>query len=369
VQSIHRARRTPIAASLATARTAGPSTGSIASLPEGTTAGDRKREVQALAAHCAAYKGADIRRSAIQLLTTLPPFLLTCAVMIWATAHAYWFTLLLTLPAAGLLVRLFIIQHDCGHGSFLASRTANDLLGRMLSLFTLTPYGLWRREHAHHHAGSGNLNRRGIGDITTLTVREYAELGGLGRAAYRLYRHPLFLFGFGAPFYFLVLQRLPIWHGLPAHEAWRSIMSLNVAIAVAYGGMLALVGVKSMLLTFLPMVALASAAGVWLFFVQHQFEDAHWEAADDWDFQVAAVHGSSYYVLPRVLQWFTGNIGLHHIHHLNSMIPNYRLQECLDASPELASINRLTLWESLKCVRLALWDEERRKMVAIGAAA
>jgi acyl-lipid omega-6 desaturase (Delta-12 desaturase) len=276
---------------------------------------------------------------------------------------AYWVTLLLAIPAGGLLVRFFIIQHDCGHGSFLPSRFANDMLGRVMSVLTVTPYSLWRREHAIHHAGSGHLDRRGIGDIETWTVDEYLSKGRWARFRYRIYRNPFFLFLFGVPFYFLVLQRLPWFHGLKARDSWKSVVGLNTVMVVVYGLIAYFVGIGTLLKVVVPIVFVASAAGGWLFFIQHQFEGAHWDGPEAWDFQVAAVHGSSYYVLPKVLQWFTGNIGLHHIHHLNSMIPNYRLQECMDALPQLSTINRLTLFESFRCVRLTLWDPAARRLI------
>jgi acyl-lipid omega-6 desaturase (Delta-12 desaturase) len=306
----------------------------------------------------------DTRRAITQIATTAVPFLALVALMIAAADTAYWATLLLGIPAGGLLVRFFIIQHDCGHGSFLGTRSANDTLGRVMSVLTLTPYGLWRREHAMHHSGSGNLERRGIGDIETMTVDEYLAAGWFRRLRYRVYRNPAFLFGIGVPVYFLVVQRSPWGHGLPFRDAWKSTTGLNVAVALLYGTMAWVFGIGTMLLVLLPIVFVASAAGGWLFFIQHQFEETHWEPAEAWDFQTAAVHGSSYYVLPKVLQWFTGNIGLHHIHHLNSMIPNYRLQECMDALPALASVNRLTLWESIRCVRFTLWDPVNRRLIA-----
>ena len=240
----------------------------------------------------------------------------------------------------------------------------NTTIGRAMSLFTLAPYSLWRREHALHHTRSGNLELRGIGDIDTKTVTEYLNSSTLEKWRYRLYRNPLFLFGFGVPFYFLVLQRLPWFHALKATEAWRSVLTLNVAIVGFYGTLGWLFGFGTTAIVLLPMLHVAAAIGGWLFFIQHQFDDTEWYQPEDWDLQIAAVHGSSYYVLPKALQWITGNIGLHHIHHLNSMVPNYRLQECLDALPELADVNRLTLAESLRCVNLTLWDESQRRLVS-----
>ena len=282
----------------------------------------------------------------------------------WASHDRYWLTLLLAIPAAGLLVRLFIIQHDCGHGSFFKSRRANDLLGRVLSIPTLTPYGSWKRGHAAHHASTGNLDRRGRGDVETLTVAEYQASSRLRKVAYRLYRNPLVMVLLGAPINFIVLQRLPTGHELRDRQSRRSIMSLDLALLVAFGLPCAFFGVVPVFATYLPVMIIASWVGNWLFYVQHQFEQAHWERDGDWSFHVAALDGSSYFKLPAILQWFSGNIGLHHVHHLCSRVPNYRLQACLDAAPELDGVAKMiTLRESLGCWRLALWDERRRILV------
>jgi omega-6 fatty acid desaturase (delta-12 desaturase) len=322
-----------------------------------------KAQARRLAEHCAKYRGADTRRAVIQMVTTTVPFVLLLAAMLATVEKAYWLTLLLAIPASGLLVRFFIIQHDCGHGSFLPSRTANDFIGRAISVLTMTPYGLWRRVHAKHHATSGNLDRRGYGDINTLTLEEYRALSPLMRLRYRIYRHPLFLFPIGVPFFFTVLQRTPWGHPLDPKESWTSVFGLDLAMVIFYGAIGAMVGYWNLLLIALPMIVMASAIGGWLFFIQHQFDDGHWDASNEWDFQVAAIRGSSYYVLPKPLEWFTGNIGLHHIHHLNSVIPNYRLHDCLAASPEFQQMNRVTFWESLKCARLAVWDEAQRRLL------
>lgn len=323
----------------------------------------QKQRVRRLAAHCNKYRGSVPRLAVLQLTTTLVPLVAIIAAMFATVEHAYWATLLLAIPAAGLLVRAFIIQHDCGHGSFLASRPLNDIVGRGMSVLTMAPYGLWRREHAQHHASSGNLDRRGAGDINTFTVKEYQGLSSLQKLRYHIYRHPFFLFGIGVPAYFVILQRLPWLHSLPPRDAWRSVLGLNLGLIAFYLPMIYCFGLADVLWVGLPVLHLASAAGGWLFFIQHQFEETTWEQAEGWDFQVAALLGSSYYELPKVLNWFTGNIGLHHIHHLNSMIPNYRLQPCLEASPELKSINRLTLRDSIKCARLKLWDEDGRRLI------
>lgn len=322
-----------------------------------------KQRVRRLAAHCQAYRGSVTHLAMRQLATTLVPLFLLVVGMFATVRTHYWITLLLAIPAGGLLVRAFIIQHDCGHGSFFGSRKLNDFVGRLMSVLTVAPYGLWRREHALHHATSGNLDRRGAGDIETLTVSEYQALSTFGKLRYRLYRNPIFLFGFGVPFYFAIIQRSPWLHALPARDAWKSVMGLNLALVAFYAPLVYVFGWSDVLFVVWPIVHLASAIGGWLFFVQHQFEETRWDIAGEWDFQVAALLGSSFYDLPRALNWITGNIGLHHIHHLNSMIPNYRLVDCLNACPELKALNRLTLFESFECARLKLWDEANRRMV------
>ncbi len=323
-----------------------------------------KQKVRRLAVHCQLYKGAVPRLAVRQLVNTLVPLAILVAAMFATVRPAYWITLLLAFPAAGLLVRAFIIQHDCGHGSFFASRPLNDFVGRCMSVLTMAPYSVWRREHAQHHASSGNLDRRGAGDVDTMTVAEYQKLSTSGKLRYRLYRNPVFLFGFGVPAYFMLLQRFPWFHSLTPSECWKSVLGLNLAIAAFYAPLVYYFGISDVLFVAMPIVHIASAAGGWLFFIQHQFEDTHWDKAEGWDFQVAALLGSSFYDLPKAMNWFTGNIGLHHIHHLNSMIPNYRLQACLAASPELRDINRMTLADSLKCASLKLWDENRRRLIS-----
>lgn len=306
----------------------------------------------------------DPKRSLFQLTTTAALFCALLAVMAAATRGSYWLALLLAIPAAGLLVRLFIIQHDCGHGSFFRSRTANDVLGRALSVLTLTPYAHWKQGHALHHASNGNLDCRGRGDVETLTVREYQALAPLKRLGYRLYRNPLVMVLVGAPVNFILLQRLPTGRAFRDRHSRRSILSLNVALVAAYGLPMAAFGVVPVLATYLPVIIVASWIGNWLFYVQHQFEDTYWKRDGDWNFHSAALSGSSYFELPPVLQWFSGNIGLHHMHHLCSRIPNYRLQACLDSAPELQRIaRRITLGESLGCWRLTLWDEQRGQLV------
>jgi omega-6 fatty acid desaturase (delta-12 desaturase) len=311
----------------------------------------------------APYREARLARSLVELFVTVVPFAALWLLMLASLRYSYWLCLLLAVPAAGFLVRLFMIQHDCGHGSFFRRRLANDWLGRTLGVLTLTPYGYWRRTHAMHHATSGHLGRRGTGDVDTLTVREYQSLPAWRRALYRLKRHPIVVLGLG-PFYMFVLQhRLPVRLMRAGWQPWLSVMSTNLAIAAVIGLLVALLGAREFLLVQAPIILLASSAGVWLFYVQHQFEHTWWAWDADWNLHTGALHGSSHYDLPPVLRWFTANIGIHHVHHLSSRIPCYRLGEALRDHPELQGVSRLTLMESFRCLRLALWDEDKRRLV------
>ncbi len=268
------------------------------------------------------------------------------------------------MPAAGFLVRLFMIQHDCGHGTFFRHRLANDWVGRAIGVLTLTPYDFWRRTHAIHHASSGHLERRGIGDITTLTVSEYLARSRWGRLGYRIYRHPLVMFGLGPAYLFVLQHRLPVSLMRGDRVPWLSTMATNLAIAAAAGALIWSIGIWAFLLVHLPIVLLAASAGVWLFYVQHQFEATFWAHDGEWTLHEAALRGSSHYDLPGILRWFTANIGVHHVHHLCSRIPYYRLRGVLREHPELVAVGRLTLIESLRCVRLVLWDEGRQQLIS-----
>ncbi|MGH7002598.1 MAG: fatty acid desaturase [Alphaproteobacteria bacterium] len=312
----------------------------------------------------AAYRKPHRGRSAFELAVTAIPFAVLWALSFAAVHYGFWWGLVLIVPAAGFLLRLFMIQHDCGHGSFFAHRHTDDWTGRVIGVLTLTPYDYWRRSHAIHHASAGNLDERGIGDITTLTVAEYRTLSRWGRLKYQIYRHPLVMFGIGPVWLFFFKQRLPFGMMRSGAEPWVSTMATNLAIAVLAVCLMWLVGVGPFLLIHLPIVTLAGAAGIWLFYVQHQFEETHWASAPEWQFHEAALHGSSHYVLPGVLRWMTGNIGIHHVHHLSSKVPCYRLPQVLKDHPELSDIGRITITQSLRCVKLVLWDEDRRKLVS-----
>jgi omega-6 fatty acid desaturase (delta-12 desaturase) len=312
----------------------------------------------------APYFGADTWRSLIQLTSSATLFFLFWLLAYWALGVTYWLTLLFALGATGFLMRLFMIQHDCGHGSFLKSRRARNMVGFAIGVLTLTPYEYWRKTHAYHHAHSGDLDHRGFGDIDTLTIQEYCEKSRWGRLAYRLYRNPLILFGIGAVFHFVVVHRYP-WN-VPREwkQAWRSVWLTNLALAAIVTVMALTIGLKSFLLVHTPIVFFTCAAGVWLFYVQHQFEETYWHRAENWDYYDAALEGSSYLVLPKPLQWLTANIGIHHVHHLSARIPNYRLEQAMKAIPELQSPTRVTVWDSFRLLGLTLWDEAEQRLVS-----
>jgi acyl-lipid omega-6 desaturase (Delta-12 desaturase) len=312
----------------------------------------------------ARYRIPNLVRSMVELAITAGPLVLLWFLM-WASLDlSYWLCLLLAVPAAGFLVRLFMIQHDCGHGAFFRHRLANDWVGRLIGVMTLTPYDFWRRTHAIHHSTSGNLDRRGTGDIDTLTVHEYLARSPWGRLRYRVYRHPFIMFGIGPAYLFIVQHRLPVGLMRGGWQPWFSTMATNVAIAALVATMMSLIGVGAFLFVHLPIMLLAGSIGVWLFYVQHQFEDTVWAEDRAWNLHEAALHGSSYYDLPHVLRWFTANIGAHHIHHLCSRIPCYRLPRVLRDYPELRGIGQLTLVQSFRCVRLVLWDEGQQRLVS-----
>ncbi len=323
-----------------------------------------RSKARALAQYAAAYREPSHVRSIFELVITAGA-LVSLWIAMWLSLDVgYWLTLILAVPAAGFLVRLFILQHDCGHGAFFRQRAANEWVGRALGIVTFTPFDVWRRAHALHHATTGNLDRRGIGDIETLTTGEYAARSPLGRLAYRIYRHPIVIFCVGPAYLFLLQHRLPLGMMHAGWRPWVSAMVTNAAIAAAAVLVMWLVGPSAFLLVHIPIVLLAASTGVWLFYVQHQFDRAYWARDGEWNLHEAALHGSSHYDLPAVLRWFTANIGLHHIHHLCSRIPSYRLPEVLRDRPELTQVSHLSLAQSLRSIRLALWDESEKRLIS-----
>ncbi len=305
------------------------------------------------------------RRVAGQLFNTLVPYLALFALMCLAvTWHLpYVIVALLTIPAGALLIRMFIILHDCGHGSFVSSPFWRQVIGNVLGVLTFTAFSDWRLSHGIHHSTSGNLDRRGIGDVWTMTMDEYAASSPVRRLWYRIFRNPFVMFGVG-PFFSFVLR-----HRVPTRGSGRNqVVSVIVTDAVIAGILLTAVltiGIKAYLLIQMPIMVIGGAGGVWLFYIQHQFDPSYWARTGEWQSMEAALAGSSYYKLPRVLQWVSGNIGLHHIHHLRPRIPNYNLQDCLDATPELQLPNALRFWPSLKSVRLKVWDEKKKLLLTL----
>lgn len=310
----------------------------------------------------ARYTGSDVFVSFRQLVVTV--VLLSCALWlaVWLMPRAPWATVLLIVPIAGLLVRTFIIMHDCAHGSFLPWPRANEAIGFVTGVLTFTPFAQWRREHALHHAASGDLDRRGVGDVTTLTSAEYLARSRWGRFTYRVYRSPFVLFGIG-PLHMMILQRFRAPGVATGKAQLRNVWLTNAALVVGLGVAILTAGWKAVVLVYLPAFYVAGAAGIWLFYVQHQFEDAHWKRHEDWDYATAAVMGSSHLNLPALLHWFTGHIGLHHVHHLGPKIPNYRLKKAHDENPIFHAAPVLTMWTAWRTLRLTLWDEESGRMI------
>jgi acyl-lipid omega-6 desaturase (Delta-12 desaturase) len=312
------------------------------------------------------FRASTVRQGVIQLGNTLVPLFAILTLMFVVRTYSYWIAIAIAPVAAGFFVRTFIIMHDCAHGSFMPSRRANEIIGFVTGVLTLTPFGQWRTDHALHHASSGDLDRRGFGDIDTLTVDEYLARNRWQRLKYRASRHPLVLFGLG-PVYLLLIQRIQTpaaRHG--GKRAW-SVHLTNLVIALLFLTLFALLGVGRVLSIYLPVYAIAVAAGIWLFYVQHQFDGAYWESHDTWDYADAALHGSSYYRLPRVLEWLTGSIGFHHVHHSDPRVPNYLLRRCHEACETFRAAPAITLRSSFHTLSLKLWDREQRRLVGFDA--
>lgn len=313
----------------------------------------------------ARYQHPDWRRSLWQITNSVLPFFLLWYLMYRSLAVSYWLTLALAIPTAGFMVRIFIIFHDCGHGSFFKSQRANHLVGILTGILTLTPYHQWRHDHAIHHASAGDLDRRGVGDVKTLTVEEYRAMPPLKRLGYRIYRNPLLMFTIGAWLMFIVINRF--YRRTSGKRERFSVHLTNLALLNIVLLLSWLIGFKNFLLVELPILAVATSAGVWLFYVQHNFEGTYWERHARWDFFNAAMKGSSFYQLPKVLQWFTGNIGFHHIHHLGPRMPNYLLEKCYRENAIFQQVKPLTLRVSLKSLGYRLWDEQNKRLVGFCA--
>lgn len=312
----------------------------------------------------AKYQQPKLTSSLWQVANTFIPYAVLLYLMYLSLGISYWLTLLLALPAGGLLTRIFILFHDCGHGSFFKSQRANNILGIICGILVFTPYYQWRFEHAVHHATSGDLDRRGTGDITTLTIKEYLALSRWDRLKYRIYRSPFVMLGIGPWYTFLISQRFV--NPISRRRERMSVHFTNLVIVLIVVVMWFTIGIKAYLMIQLPVAFIAGLGGIWMFYIQHQFEGTYWAEHEEWDYATAALRGSSYFHLPKVLQWFTGNIGFHHIHHLSSRIPNYALQRCMKENPEFKDVTTITLLSSLKSLRLNLWDEERRELVGFG---
>jgi omega-6 fatty acid desaturase (delta-12 desaturase) len=314
----------------------------------------------------AAYAQPSLRLSVLDILTSVVPYLALSAAMYFALQVSFLLTLALMIPTAGFLVRTFIVFHDCAHGSLLPSKRANRYVGRFTGLFVLSPFERWRHDHAVHHATSGDLERRGVGDIVTLTVGEYRARDRRGRLAYRLMRNPIVMFGVGPVIAMMVGPRIPTRS--QRQRMRRSVLGTDLALAVIIGLLCWLIGWQTFLLIWAPPAMIAGAVGIWLFYVQHQFEGAYWKSCDEWEYAEAALRGSSYLRLPRIAQFFTGNIGFHHVHHLNARIPNYNLKRAHEANPMFQSVPTLSLWDGLRAVHLKLWDEDRQRLVPFAQA-
>ncbi|WP_428981071.1 fatty acid desaturase [Lichenibacterium dinghuense] len=325
-------------------------------------------DAKAWARTLARYREPSLYRILFEIAATVLPLAGLWAIMGLTLRASHGLCLVLAIPAALFLVRLFLIQHDCGHDACFRSRATNDWVGRAIGVATLTPYDYWKRTHAVHHATVGNLDERGLGDVTTLTVAEYRGASRLGRLRYRVYRHPAVMFGLGPTYLFLLRHRLPVGLMRAGWRPWLSTMGTNAATSLIVAGLVWWVGLVPFLAIHGPVVLMSSSLGVWLFYVQHQFEETHWSARPDWSHAEAALHGSSHYDLPKALHWLTANVGLHHIHHLGSRIPFYRLPAVMRDYPELGNVGRITLVQSFRCVPLTLWDESNRSLVSFRTA-
>lgn len=321
-----------------------------------------KQKQRQLKKKVAPFAKANSKSSIKQLLNTLIPFFLVWFLAYKSLNISILLTLALTIVAAGFVIRIFIIFHDCTHYSFFKSNKANRIVGTITGIITLFAYEKWKRNHAIHHATSSNLDKRGIGDVWIMTVDEYIEASFWGRLVYRIYRNPIVMFGFGPLYLFLISNRFNR-KGAKMKERLNTYF-INVSIVVIYSLLIWFIGWQAFLIIQVPILFISGSLGIWLFYVQHQFEDSYFEADDEWSFVKAAVDGSSYYKLPKILQWITGNIGYHHVHHLSPRVPNYHLEAAHDSTPPLQHATTITLSSSLKAIRFRLYDEKAKDFVS-----
>ena len=313
------------------------------------------------------YQVPNETKAILQIATSFLPFIGLWALMYWSLSVSYWLTLGLAFINAFFVVRIFIIQHDCGHQSYFKSRKWNDAVGFICSLFSMIPYKYWAKSHNFHHGHNGQLEEetRDIGDVTLYTVEEFKKMTKTQRLGYRIYRMPLVLFGFGAVYYILIHNRLPLIKLNGWAPAKRALLLSNICMGLFYTAIILTFGMSTFLKIHLPIIAFFGVIAVWFFYVQHQHEETYKQWKKDWNYVLSAIQGSTYYKLPRIVQWLTGNIGLHHIHHLSSLIPNYNLQKCKDENPILQEhITTITFFESLKCISHKLWDEQQQRMIS-----
>ncbi len=333
-----------------------PNPPSVVSSPEAPVAPDWQKML-------APYRTPSRWKSLWQLASTSALLVIFWVAALWSLEISYWLTLVVAIPAAMMVVRLFMLQHDCGHGSFFRSQRLNDLIGSVIGIVTLVPYTYWRKTHALHHATSGNLDSRDLGDIDTLTVREYLSRPRYKRIMYRLYRNPIVLLGIGPAWQFILKHRLPLDIPMSWKREWTSVHLTNLGLAIAIVIFGLTVGLDRFLMVQLPITLIAGAIGVYLFYVQHQYEDTYWRYREKWNYFAAGLEGASHLTMPKLFQWATANIGLHHIHHVSARIPNYRLQQAFDENPELHKVTQLSLPASVRTLWLTLWDEDEHRLV------
>ena len=312
----------------------------------------------------AKYREPNAVRSVFELGVSAVPFIGLWVLACWVASYSYVGAFAISVLNSLFLLRLFCIQHDCGHGSFFGNRSVSDWVGRVLGVVTLTPYDVWRRQHSIHHSHAGDLDHRGIGDLMTLTIEEYHQRTPFGRFLYRAYRHPIVMFGIGPSYIYLITNRVPCGLMDQGKQYWISAMATNAAMLSILAVIVYFGGWQALFLVFLPTTLIAASIGVWLFYAQHQFEDTEWDQHEDWQLHEAALHGSSHYDLPLILRWFSANIGIHHVHHLYSRIPFYRLPDVLRDHAVLAEGNRMTIRESIATARLHLWDEKTKRLLS-----